>query len=282
MRPVREQPTEVSQRLPEGAELPIKHRAHTAVSRGGDHVLHVVVPVYESQFLLLGHRCREPFSQLVDRRQIPRARLLPLAMPALQLSRGVGPVAREGYQSGGLQIHGVDAREGFDEREANRATACGGQRPRRRLVVEHKSLHVLHRQHRYVAELALGEADETRYGHGRRLKRGEDPALACDIVRGGQQMPQRRASQYVAAAVGICHEEGQVRMPMADAGALQGRARIETEREQPRIDSIEVESDDAWIGGSRWVHHGIVARQAAAARGGGSVRGEAFGRAGLG
>src|SRR5207342_3045355 len=83
--PVDHQQADVGERVAEGAELPVDDRGHLAL-RGEDHVVEAVVAVDYRRRSLLWDPGGEPLVDLVDERQLPRLRLLPLAVPAMQLA----------------------------------------------------------------------------------------------------------------------------------------------------------------------------------------------------
>ena len=126
----------------------------------------------------------------------------------------------------------MDAREGFDKREVDPPAVRRKKPLRNPRPVDYKSLHIFYRQHRDVAELAFREPQQVRCRYSGWLEGCEDPVLARDVVRGGEQMTQWRASQHATTAVGIGHELCQVRVAVPDPGATQGRTRTEAEREK--------------------------------------------------
>ncbi len=73
-----------------------------------------------------------------------------------------------------------------------------------------------HAEHRLV----VADGDHGRHAHGGALERLQQAGLAQHVVCGGGQRWARRAAQH-HAGVAAPHEEGDVRVPLADALRLE-------------------------------------------------------------
>ena len=121
IRPVDHQQADVGEGVAERADLPVEHGDHVAVV--ADHaVVEPVVAVDDRRRALLGDAT--PAGARGPRRvgQLAGLRLLPLAVPPLQLAGDVALPAAEVAQPDRIDVDGVDARPA-----CRRSTAgCGG------------------------------------------------------------------------------------------------------------------------------------------------------------
>ncbi len=84
---------------------------------------------------LLGNAREETLVHPVDRGQLARLAVVPLAVPTLELTFDVALVAAELVQADGAEIDGVDGGHRVDERSARVGAGTLGQRVLGRLAV---------------------------------------------------------------------------------------------------------------------------------------------------
>ena len=192
--------------------------AATSPERREDHVVEPVVAVDDRRRPLLGDPRGEALVDLVDHRQLARLRLLPLALPAVQLARDVVLLACRGRQARPRR----DRPRGCRPACRRRARRSRGARPRRRLLglrprAQDRALDEVHHvERRAVHGLVLAEADDRRHRDRRVLERGDDLVLAAHVVRRAEPLAERRPAQRPAPPGGVARPVGQVRAPAGD------------------------------------------------------------------
>src|SRR5690606_18789827 len=98
----------------ERADLPVEDGAHVAL-RADDAVVEPVVAVDDRGVDLLGQVLDEVVVDLVDRRELAGLRVVPLAVPALQLPGEVALPPAEVAEADGVDVDVVDRDERVDE-----------------------------------------------------------------------------------------------------------------------------------------------------------------------
>ena len=140
----------------------------------------------------------------VDRRQVARLALVPLAVPALELAGDVALVAPEVAQPGGVDVDGVDRRHRVDQRAA-------GVRPARRVerrlgllaVAQDGAVDEAHRvERRVVDRRVVAEAEDRRHGDRRILEPRDHAVLAAHVVGAGEDVAERWPAEDEALPVG--------------------------------------------------------------------------------
>ena len=122
--PVDEQQPDVGQRIAQRAELPVDHRGDLAGGRE-DHVVEPVVAVDDRRRPLLGHPRGEAVADVLDQRQLPGPRALPLALPAVELAGDVVLLLAELAEPDLVGVDRVDRDERVDDALADRPPLVG-------------------------------------------------------------------------------------------------------------------------------------------------------------
>ena len=81
--------------------------------------------------------------------------------------------------------------------------------------------------------------------------------LADDVVRGREDLPERRPAEDELPARGVVDAEGQVRLALADAREGERRSGVRDVLDEPRADAVDV---DAGNRGHRIVHPPSIAK----------------------
>ena len=177
---------------------------------------------------LLGDARRERLVDAVDRRQLARLRLLPLALPAVQLAGDVVLLAAEVAEAGGVGVDGVDLDQGVGDALADRPpVALVGKDLRLGQAAQDRALDELHHvEGRLVDALVLAEPDHRRDRHvGRRPAPRRPCARAPMSWAEPSRLPSggRRSAQRAAGGVGDA--VGEVRVAAGDP--LEGERQLD-------------------------------------------------------
>ena len=148
-------------------------------------------------------RPHELVAQLVERRELAGLRGVPLLRPAAQLALDEAGRSAEVLEADGGRVDGVQVGEYVDERCSDRRPRLGTVRvPRRQRVAADVAEHALHHVEVDAQRpVRAAEMQDARHRHGGALERVQDAVLADHVVRGGQDVPERRAPEHHLAGV---------------------------------------------------------------------------------
>ncbi len=173
-----------------------------------------------------------------------RSRLLPLTLPARELSLQVARSATEIAQTDGVGVGGVQGRERVDHRMTEWDTLVdrdggGGDRT----VVEHDAVDEVHHVERGPVHGVVGtQAKGRRAGDGRRSECRDHPVFAFHVVSGGEHGGQGWAAQHESAPVGVGDPECQIAVTAGDGGELQRRCETVDRFDHPGGDRTRVDT----------------------------------------
>ena len=152
-------------------------------------------------------------------RQLAGLRLLPLALPAVQLAGDVVLLAAELAEADRVGIDRVDLDQGVGDALADRPpVALLGEDLGLGQAAQDRPLDELHHvEGGFVDALVLAEAGDRGDRDRRRGERRDDPVLAPHVVGRAEPLAERRAAQRPAPPGGVGHAVGQVRVAAGDA-----------------------------------------------------------------
>ena len=182
---------------------------------------------------------------LVDQRQLAGLRLLPLAVPALELPLDVVLLLAEVAEADGVGVDGVDLGHRVGDGVAGVAARLGADRRGGGLVAEHEPVDEGHHVERRAVHLVVGaEAEGGRDRHVGGTEGGDDLVLAAHVVGGGEHVAERRAAQHEAGAVGVGDAVGEVGVPAGDEIEGERALRAVDVRLEPLGDPRDVDTLD--------------------------------------
>ena len=251
--PVHAEVSDVGERVPEGAELPVEHGVDAPGDGVGQAVPEAKVAVGDDRVALGGDASGEPVGDLVDRRELPGLGVGPLSPPAAQLALDVAIALGEIAQPDLVDVHVVQVGERVDEDFARPPPRRRLQWLRLRRAVEHHAVDEAHHVERHAVDGLVGaQRERGRDGNGSRPEGGDDAELAPDVVGGRQHVAERRAAHDEPAAVGGGDGVGQVRAAAADERRVERADRTVDVDFEPPADGDEIEAvQSALAGGHR-------------------------------
>ena len=183
--------------------------------------------MHDGRRALFGDAGGEALVDGVDRGQLARLRLLPLALPAVQLTGDVVLLAAEVAEPGGVGVDRVDRGQGVGDALADRPpVSLVGEGLRLRQAAQDRTLDELHHvEGRTVDSVVLAEPDHRRHRHLGRPEGGDDLVLAGHVVGRAQALAERGSAQRPAVAAGVADPVGQVRMAAGDPLEFERRRR---------------------------------------------------------
>ncbi|MGX1121601.1 hypothetical protein RKD37_006964 [Streptomyces ambofaciens] len=221
---VHHQQAQVGQRVAERGHLPVEDRPDLVALAADQDVVEAVVAVHDRRGGGAGQLPAEGGVQLVDAGQVAVARGVELLGPAAQLAvqEALGAAeVREAHLGG---VHGVQPDQGVDQVQHGGAGALGPEGGELLGGAERGAVHELHHvEGRPQHLLVLAQEYRARHGHVGRVQRVDDAVLASHVVRGGQDVAERRAS-YDPAVGAVRDGVGEVRPSALDQPAGQRAA----------------------------------------------------------
>ena len=211
--------------------------------------------MHDGRGALLGNAGGQGVVDLVDHREVACPRLLPLAVPPLELALDVALAPAEIAQPDGVGVDGVDARQHVRDLVPCSGAGVHIERPGRRRIPRHQPVDEAHHvEGSAVDRLVLAQADDGRHGHVGRRQRRDDAVLAAHVVGGGQDLPERRAAQHPGVAGGVVDPVGEVGAPARDQlegqrGHHLGRMGLEPGGDPCDVDALRRLGGGGW--GSR-------------------------------
>src|SRR6056297_1658559 len=241
--PVHLQQAEVGERVAQRADLPVEHGHHVAVA-GHHAVVEAVVAVDDRGRPLLGDALEQPLVGAVDRREVTRAALVPLAVPPLELALDVPLVPAEIGEAGPLEIDGVDRCHGVDQRPAGiAASRLVENRDGALAVAQDVAVDVTHHVERCTVDgRVVAEPPHGRYGNGCVLQARQNPVLAAHVVCARQHVTQRRATQDVRVVALTIDAIGEVGVAAGDDLERERSTCAVDVRLEPTCDGVAVDS----------------------------------------
>jgi len=195
--------------------------------------------------LLRGHGGEEAGVDVLDHRELARLRLLPLAVPALELAGEVLLAAAEVAEAHGVDVHRVDAGQHVHDRAAGGGPLLVGEAASEVTVADHLPLHEVHHvEGRAVHGLVGAQPACPGDRDVRRAEGRHDGVLAAHVVGGGQHVAERRSPQHPGRAGAILHAVGQVGVTAGDQVERQRRHRLGDVLGEPRGHPLGVDTLD--------------------------------------
>lgn len=215
--PIHHQQAQIRHRVSERADLPIENGDD--VSRWIDHaVVESVVPVDERGRPLVGYASEEFIVYSVDTGQVASLLLVPLAVPALELSGDVPLVTTEVCQTDIGRRHCVDRRHRVHDRLTCPPTGTWLEVSLRGLAVaDDQTVDEFHDIERNGVDRRVVAESECRCDRHDSSPQGVDDAeLASHVMGAGEHMAQWRTSKNQPSAIGACHLEREIGVSSCD------------------------------------------------------------------
>ena len=207
----------------------VAQRRHLPVDDGGhlvgvvrEDVVEPVVPVHDPRSARLAgalHPGREPVGKLVGRGPLGREGLLHLPAPPADLS-GEEPLGSPEVREADLpRIDGVQGGKGVDHPFADRAGPLRAERRQLSGRPVRGALDVRHDVERGTEHvIVVDERERLRNRNVCGPERGDDGVLAGHVVRGGEDVPERRAA-HDPGALAVPDAVGEVGLASGDEDA---------------------------------------------------------------
>ena len=161
--------------------------------------------------LLSGQPFAQPLGDLVDGRQFPRLRLLPLLRPPLHLPLDVAIPLGEIAETDLIDVDRMKVCKHVEQVLTDVPAQVERQVRRPLGAVEDLPVDVAHHVERGARDRAVGaQAQRRRHGHPGAAHRRDDSMFPGHVVRGRQHLGQGRPAQHIARAIAVGDREGQV------------------------------------------------------------------------
>ncbi len=160
--PVDADVADVGERVAQRAQLPVEHGVDPAPGDIGEHVAEPIVAVSDRHALLIGEPLGQAPCHLLDRRQFPRLRALPLGAPAFHLPLDVPLTLRQIAEADGVDVDVVEVGEHVDQIETCRPTVVDREQSSLVGAVEHHAVDEPHHVERRAVHLVVGAESECR------------------------------------------------------------------------------------------------------------------------
>ena len=177
--------------------------------------------MHDGHLLLGGDRGGESVADGLDESAVVDAghrHLLVLSAPPSQLALDVSVMTSEVAEARRVDVDVVQLRQGRREVRADGGSECCGEVALGLCAVAQNSAvnKVHHVEGPFVHALVHAESERRRDRNAEGGESRDDGVFAHHVVRGGQHVRRRRASEGERLSGGVLHAEGQVAAPAGD------------------------------------------------------------------
>ena len=238
-----------------------------------EEVVEAVVTVHEPRSRAVREAREQTVPQFVGHREHAGAGRLELGAPSEYLATEVPVGPTQGSQADVHRVDAVDRDQGVDAPLDDPPRALGTEHPEFGGVPERHPVDPLHHQERGTDQLLVRDQREhLRHRHLRPVQSAQHPGLPVDVVRGAQDVAERRATQD--PGVGPVRDlVGQVRAPPGQHPAGEHTGGLGDLAAPPRVQARQVQPGKGTLTTRhrRLAHRtslDVSSRAAAGARGG--------------